>query len=507
MKNNSFGEGIKKKSGTKNVNIQEILCLAILVVLAIAMLANFTRNSRKELRNLVENGIMRELETCSARITADMDKVTGTVMVANRVFEDGWPINDTVVENMLSVIPDSCKAYLAVYCKLDGSAITSGGEKVDLRNTEYFSELRTWEPFFIYVEDDGVTGENAIMYAHPVIRNDRRQGYILAFLPREFPVSVIEDSTYETIAFFAIAEREGRPLLTYGDTGDTKLLEDDFWSKLREERVDGEDWQKLERMIHDGRTDYIYINDKKGQRLVGVTPLKETGFLLVMGLQEEYVSDLERSVWDKNSRVQLWICGILLGILVVIIVFNTRNRQRNKEESRQLENKADTDLLTGLNNKIATERKITEYMQQNPDSQAMMVVLDIDNFKKINDTLGHGFGDEVLRNLGHRLSAMFRSSDILGRLGGDEFVILLKDIKDDAHIKKEAKKLEDFFHHFEVGEYVKYSVTASLGAAVFPRDANTFEGMYKAADTALYTAKRRGKNQLAFYEKRKADNA
>lgn len=502
MKNNNFFRSTTKK----NVNVQEIICLAVLVVIAIAMLANFTRNSRRELRSLVEDGIMRELETCSARITADMDKVTGTVMVANRVFEKGWPINDTVAENMLSVIPDSCKAYLTVYCKLDGSAITSGGEKVDLRNTGYFSELRSWEPFFIYVEDDGVTGEDAVMYAHPVIRNDRRQGYILAFLSREFPVSVIEASTYDNIAFFAIAESEGRLLMTYGDTEDTELLVDGFWGKLRDERVAGEDWQKLERMIHDGRTDYIYINDKKGQRMVSITPLQGTDLLLVMGLQEEYVSNLEKSVWNENSRIQLWICALLLGIFVVIIIFNTRSRQRNIEESRQLESKADTDLLTGLNNKIATERKITEYMQQNPDSQAMMVVLDIDNFKKINDTLGHGFGDEVLRNLGHRLSSMFRSSDILGRLGGDEFVILLKDIKDDAHIEKEAKKLENFFHHFEVGEYVKYSVTASLGAAVFPRDANTFEGMYKAADTALYTAKRRGKNQLAFYEKRKANN-
>ena len=106
-----------------------------------------------------------------------------------------------------------------------------------------------------------------------------------------------------------------------------------------------------------------------------------------------------------------------------------------------------------------------------------------------------------MRNLGFRLASLFRTTDILGRLGGDEFVLLLKDIQREEDIQKEARKLEDFFHQFEVGEHVKYSVTASLGAAVFPRDADTFEGMYKAADAALYTAKRRGKNQLAFYEK------
>ena len=115
--------------------------------------------------------------------------------------------------------------------------------------------------------------------------------------------------------------------------------------------------------------------------------------------------------------------------------------------------------------------------------------------------MGHVFGDEVLRNVGHQLRSMFRNSDIVGRLGGDEFVILLKHVKDDAIIEREGKKLEDFFRHFVVGDNVKYSVTASLGAAVFPRDAETFEALYQAADSALYTAKKRGKNQIAFYAK------
>ena len=130
-------------------------------------------------------------------------------------------------------------------------------------------------------------------------------------------------------------------------------------------------------------------------------------------------------------------------------------------------------------------------------------MVDVDNFKKINDTLGHAFGDEVLRNLGIRLKSMFRVTDIIGRIGGDEFLVFLKDVRDDESIEHEGKKLEQFFHHFEVGEYVKYSVTASIGGAVFPRDANTFEDLYKAADSAVYVSKKHGKNQLSFYHKDK----
>ena len=150
---------------------------------------------------------------------------------------------------------------------------------------------------------------------------------------------------------------------------------------------------------------------------------------------------------------------------------------------------------------MTTEKKIKEFIAEQPDTQSLIFILDIDNFKKINDTMGHAFGDEVLRTIGQRIKMEFRVSDIIGRLGGDEFVIFLKGLKDEEIIIREAAKVENFFKDFKAGDgYVKYSATASIGCAVFPRDAGDFEGLYKAADQALYKAKQRGKNQLAFYK-------
>ena len=135
-----------------------------------------------------------------------------------------------------------------------------------------------------------------------------------------------------------------------------------------------------------------------------------------------------------------------------------------------------------------------------PEDQALMFILDIDNFKKINDTMGHAFGDEVLKSLGQQIGSIFRSTDVIGRTGGDEFIVFLKYLKEDVLLEKEARKLCDFFQGFQAGEYVKYSPTSSIGAAVFPRDGKDFTALYKAADSALYTAKERGKNQLVFYK-------
>ena len=129
----------------------------------------------------------------------------------------------------------------------------------------------------------------------------------------------------------------------------------------------------------------------------------------------------------------------------------------------------------------------------------MLFIVDLDYFKRINDTLGHAFGDEVLRSFGHRITALFRTSDIVGRTGGDEFVIFLKDVNEEQYLEAQAKKLGLFFEDFQVGEYVKYSVTASIGTAVFSKDGSDFESLYKAADSALYVSKERGRNQITFY--------
>lgn len=193
---------------------------------------------------------------------------------------------------------------------------------------------------------------------------------------------------------------------------------------------------------------------------------------------------------------------VLIGFFATFLTISYTTRRNVAERDRLLREEADTDLLTGLTNKLATERKIKEYIAENPNSLGMMFVLDIDNFKKINDTMGHAFGDEVLKTLGRTISSLFRVTDIIGRTGGDEFTIFLKFLKSDENTLKEARKLVQFFKDFTAGEYVKYSATASIGAAVFPENGSDFDSLYKAADKALYKAKQRGKNQLAFYDDR-----
>ncbi len=214
-------------------------------------------------------------------------------------------------------------------------------------------------------------------------------------------------------------------------------------------------------------------------------------------------NQVERNISDENRSTKALMNKIGVSIVafsLILVGINVINRAKYINENKELKNKAETDLLTDLLNKVATEKNIKDYLQhEGREKKSIMFVLDIDNFKKINDTMGHAFGDEVLSTLGKQIKAEFRINDIIGRTGGDEFTIFLKDLKDDVTMIREAERVARFFKNFKVGEYTKYFATASIGAAVYPRDACDFESLYKAADQALYKAKKRGKNQLAFY--------
>ena len=231
---------------------------------------------------------------------------------------------------------------------------------------------------------------------------------------------------------------------------------------------------------------------------------KVKNLLSTIGDKKDEIDDFVIRFKDKNGNYRWvrWMGRLVRGRLGTPQVFlgKISDVQDEMTKEQDLLEKASIDGLTGALNRKSAEAKIGELMQ-NKNCKGYLFMIDIDDFKTVNDTMGHAFGDEVLRNLAVRLQSMFRATDIVGRTGGDEFMVFLKDIRDITMIEREGKKIEQFFHQFEVGEYVKYSVTASVGAAVFPGDGKSFEELYKAADNALYVSKRHGKNQLSFYKK------
>lgn len=175
------------------------------------------------------------------------------------------------------------------------------------------------------------------------------------------------------------------------------------------------------------------------------------------------------------------------------------------EQIRMIEHlrkKAERDALTGLYNREETERQIEKYLHDCPeDETGALLMIDTDNFKNINDTHGHLFGDVVLTELASAMKKQLRSSDVVGRVGGDEFAVYLKDLPRAELAQQKAAQLLALFRTLFAGtDKLDLQVTGSIGIALFPAHARSFHSLYRCADQALYQAKTAGKNQYALYD-------
>ena len=309
----------------------------------------------------------------------------------------------------------------------------------------------------------------------------------------------LNDSTSEINYSFAVLHGKD-DVLWHSEDGCEELFRNmNFVSNVKDLKFERMGFNTFSSRMTSHRDIKAVIKDETEEHFVFGVSLEMEDLYLLMETDLENIEREEKAEWEVARKILYWISLAVSAFIILMMIFTLARKKDFERRSKELNEKAETDLLTELNNKISTEEKIQNYLATHKKEQAMMFVLDIDNFKKINDTMGHAFGDEVLRAVGKGLRAEFRYSDIIGRMGGDEFCILLKGLNNDALITKEANRLLYFFRNLVVGDYVKYSATASIGAAVFPRDGENFEELYKAADKALYKAKRRGKNQLAFY--------
>ena len=178
-----------------------------------------------------------------------------------------------------------------------------------------------------------------------------------------------------------------------------------------------------------------------------------------------------------------------------------RQQQRIEEDQRALKRQADTDALTGLPNRhLLTDRLSQAVLHARRQGRIMaLLMLDLDRFKAINDSLGHGAGDEVLKEAGRRLSACLREADTVARVGGDEFVVLLSDVGSEQDVVRVAHKLVESMRLPVLVQGQGLLVALSVGAALFPRDGEAPEELLQRADTAMYRQKRSGGNGVSTY--------
>jgi len=292
-----------------------------------------------------------------------------------------------------------------------------------------------------------------------------------------------------------------------------------------EERIQAEQQLKLFEKVFENALEGISITDEKGI-IVAVNP----AFTQITGYQpgevlgknprvlksERHESDFYGEMWKSLKDVGSWSGEIwnrrkdgesypeILSISSIrdddgkivnyVAVFHDISDMKLKDE--QIEHQAYHDALTGLPNRILIQDRLSVSISHahRAKSKVAVLFLDLDNFKDINDSLGHALGDMLIQSVAGRLSALYREEDSVARLGGDEFLITVVDVEDEREVVELAERLLSTFDEPFTIKGHELSVTPSIGVALYPDDGADPTTLIKNADIAMYQSKAKGKN-------------
>lgn len=171
-----------------------------------------------------------------------------------------------------------------------------------------------------------------------------------------------------------------------------------------------------------------------------------------------------------------------------------------KKAFQELRSMAERDSLTQLYNKKVARKKIDDYVSaMSPDDSAAMFVIDVDDFKSINDRYGHTLGDTVLQKIAAELQGVFRSHDIVARIGGDEFLVFMTSVRDRQLIENRAARVNSILRSIITETIPDHNTSCSIGLVLCPSGGRSFDELFIHGDLAMYAAKRAGKNGHMFY--------
>ncbi|MCI5927252.1 MAG: diguanylate cyclase [Pseudoflavonifractor capillosus] len=374
----------------------------------------------------------------------------------------------------------------------DGTGYTSDGVTTQVKDRAYFTTAMSGKRALSNPISSSVDGDNKVVLAVPV----RRNGEVTAVLGGSYDVGALSNllfaDIYDGKGYSFIVTADGSVVssgTTYADWSGRNSF--DAYGKVKYSKG------SLEQMREDfqERSGGSIIVDNQGVgSYLAYEPLDCNDWVLCYVVSEE---DAKASYVFITHYELLLGLAFLAGVGALLLTM----QRLNARDRRRLMQKAEEDPLTGLLNKESTARSITDWLnEERCKGFQVLLMVDLDHFKEINDTYGHATGDLVLKKAAQVLRGVFRETDIVGRVGGDEFMVFLKNVGNPEVVQRLMSTLNSRIRAVTVDDLPEETLSCSIGAAFYPRHGKDFTLLYENADRALYEAKRAGRNGHAVFE-------
>ncbi len=335
-----------------------------------------------------------------------------------------------------------------------------------------------------------------VFFATPIILNGKFMGSIVAkadvpnlsFLFSQFDAFVTDSYGVVILARNKSLEMHAMPGATISDVPEQQRLTRYFRSDFPELKLGAWEDHRLPALLR--------FENEKLPHVISTKPLND------YGLQVYVMSEM--TSMPALTQNHFWFTLLLnaLGSMVIVVIAGTLIHFRTIEKSKTLLwKKANFDVLTQLPNRdMFRDRLSQEIKKSDRTGQPLaLMLIDLDQFKEVNDTLGHDIGDILLQEAARRILSCVRETDTVARLGGDEFTVVLSQLSNASHAENIAQKIiKKLSEPFKLNEEVAH-ISASLGITLYPADALDIDSMMRNADQAMYVAKNNGRNRYSHF--------
>lgn len=475
MKNKYF----EQKNFVKNY-IYAITIFIITLVIGISIFFNVVQSSiEKNSRETLITNVTQQSEHLNTILNINYSYL-------NVLAQELSKSEDLFSENNISLI----KAFMentdlnrTAIIDSDGNALYDNNVVKNVAHRRYFKESMQGKQSLSDPLESSVDQQTRVILSVPIYKNNQVIGVVGGSYNVTKLGNMLFDDLFDEQGKSFIVDQDGN-LITRD-----KKYEKKHNIKTIDNLFDICDEKEVKTDFNQQESDLIQIQTKKNKSLyLAYSPLKINDWMICYIVPVHVAQESYTFIKHYETLLATFLGLIVLSLMIYLAHSNSR-------ENKYLIHLSEIDPLTSVFNKETTQKLIDQKLKNH--EHFCFLILDVDDFKSVNDNYGHAVGDKVLKNLSDLFKNHFRQTDIVGRIGGDEFIILIED----EHIaESRIQSLLKKVNTLKIEELQDFKLSISVGMAFAPSNGTTFMELYRHADHALYQTKRTGKNDYKIYK-------
>ena len=479
----AFGRFYKKLTSPMKYS----LILIVYIILALFLFSIIIDNQIKETAaaNLEQSLILQagNIEKTTDQQLQALESLSAFVSAQDQLVNEhtmGF-VNSLVENTMMS------KVYVITS---DGIAHANGNSSFNASDRLFFKQSMAGDRVVTKSLSTENDEEYRIVLSVPIYQNGKINGVVGgSFKLSDISQMIFPSQPFRSSGHIFVIDKHGEFITM--DSSEYFKNEKNFFDYYTGVKLHHTSFHQIKEEMKNGKSN-SYMLEKDGEvYYLVLTPMSIADWSLGYVIPTR-VADEPYQFFSMHEMALFGV--IMIGVLVYLIAIF----RLVYDEQKQLYKQASYDSLTNLYNKKYTEMLISERLMGN--QLKAILIIDLDDFKVVNDQYGHIVGDRFLSEVAKELKDMFWSYDIVGRIGGDEMMILMDQISNPEAVYKKCKKVIHRISQIQMSDDTEYCASCSIGIAFYPNDGETFESLYQKADKALYKMKKNGKKGYWIYE-------